>query len=113
MGYVESERNKAVAAVTPDGDWIALNSGVPDASGANLLSGPRVQTTWGTPIGAISTGTDCEMAVAAGEDPTHASVWDAQTGGNFVGGAALSNAPGKYTSNGTYTVTPKSTCPAS
>lgn len=80
---------RSTAWTEPDAVWIKLHIGDPGASAtANAATETdRVQATFGTNAsgGAISnTAALTWTAVAASEDYTHFSAWDASTSGNFL-----------------------------
>lgn len=80
---------RSTAWTEPDAVWIKLHIGDPGSAGTSnpATETDRIQATFGTNAsgGAISnTAVLTWTAVAASEDYTHYSAWDASTSGNFL-----------------------------
>lgn len=84
---------RSVAWTEPAAFYVKLHLGDPGAAGtANAAAETDRQavTFSAASGGAITNSADVEwLSVAATEDITHVSFWDASTGGNFVGSDAL------------------------
>jgi hypothetical protein len=95
--------NTSFAVATP---YLKLHIGAPGAAGT---ANPATETTrklvsFGAgSSGAISNDADIVWTnIAGGEDATHWSLWDASTGGNFLGSGTIS--ANAYTAGDTYTI---------
>lgn len=80
---------RSTAWTEPDAVWIKLHTGAPGAAGTSnaATETDRVQATFGSNAsgGAISNTAAIDWtSVAATEDFTHFSAWDASTSGNFL-----------------------------
>lgn len=78
----------------PAGLWVRLHLGDPGSNGTanGSVVTTRSQVTFAAASsGAIAlTGTNPSWSMTATESVSHISIWDAQTGGNFLWSAALS-----------------------
>lgn len=80
----------------PSALWVKLHTGDPGAAGTSnpATNTTREQATFGTPSGGVAatTGDVTWSVVPASETYSYVSVWDASSGGNFVGSAELAAA---------------------
>jgi hypothetical protein len=102
-------RNAALTGLGAAGTYISLHTADPSTTGANEISGgspayARVATTWGSPSAGSMAGSQVTLNVPASTTITYWGFWSAATGGNFLGGGALS-ASETYGSQGTYLFT--------
>ena len=110
-GYSAAALNAAVGATAALGTWISAHTADPGTTGANEVTGgtyARVQTTWGSPSGGASTGSQTSINIPAGTTVTYFGVWSTQSGGTWVTGGALS-ASETFASAGVLAVTPTQT----
>ena len=91
---VNATKETLATAYTALGAWISLHTSDPGSTGANEATGGspaygRKQTTWtaGSSDGIVA-GSEVSIDVPAGSF-THAGIWSAATGGNFIDKAAI------------------------
>lgn len=91
---VNSTKETLATAYTALGAWVSLHTSDPGSTGANEATGgspayARKQTTWtaGSSDGIVA-GSEVSIDVPAGSF-THAGIWSAATGGNFIDKVAI------------------------
>jgi hypothetical protein len=87
--------------------WLSAHTGDPGTTGANETTGPdyqRQQITWNAASNGFATAQQEAFGVLGG-DYTHYGFWDAQSGGNFLGGDPL-DAVSTLQAPGTLRITP-------
>jgi hypothetical protein len=92
------------------GTWISLHTGNPGDTGANEVSGgspayARKQTTWGSAVSGLITGSEVVFDVPPGTTVTHVGINSASTSGTFRDWA--DSADITFTPQGQVKVTPK------
>lgn len=109
-GMTNATKEAAAVAVTSLGNWISIHTADPGTGGSNEATGgtpayARKQTTWtaGSADGTV-TGSQVIIDVPAGTY-THIGLWSAQTGGTFIGSAAITSTTTPYQSQITLTPT--------
>lgn len=112
MPTANATKESAAVAVTNLGSWISVHTAAPGTTGASEATGgapayARKQTTWtpGASDGVV-TGSEVTIDVPAGSYSGF-GVWDAATGGNYIGGdtftTATLNTQGQIKITPTYT----------
>lgn len=99
--------NDALAGFPATG-YISLHTASPGTTGASEVSGgayARVATTWAAASAGSRTGSQVTVNVPASTTITHFGIWDAATGGNYLGGGPLS-ASETFAAAGAAQVTP-------
>jgi hypothetical protein len=98
----------ALAGISGPATWCSLHTASPGTTGANEVTGggyARVQTTWSAASGSAQAGSQVSITVPASTTVAYFGLWDAVSGGNYYGGAALPT-PETYTGIGLYLLTP-------
>ena len=110
-GYVETANNAAVSTLA-EYRFISLHTADPGETGLAAVQGStRQETTWGTAAGGAIIGTQTDVAVPAGNTISYWGAWNAETGGDFLGGFPLLDADDNwltktFTADGTFSFTP-------
>ena len=86
----------------PSARWVSLHTGDPGDTGANEQNGTndlgyaRKSATFGAASGGVASNSSAPSWTSSDTgdwtQSTHFGVWDAETGGNFLGGGALTTA---------------------
>lgn len=87
--------NAAVSGIGAAGRYISGHTADPGSTGTSEVAGgspayARVATTWGTPSGSTSVGSQVAINIPAGTTLKWWGIWSAATGGTFLGGFQLS-----------------------
>lgn len=86
---------RGTSHTAPAGVYVKLHTGDPGAAGTANPSAvtTRNQATFSAPSGnAIALSALAPWSMTGAETITHLSMWDASTGGNFLGSVALASA---------------------
>jgi hypothetical protein len=107
--FSNTGENDALTSLAVTGNsYISLHSASPSTTGANEINGGsyvRVQTTWGSPSGGGSTGSQVTINVPGSTTIEYFGIWTASSGGTYIGGGPLPNDE-TYTGSGQYLCTP-------
>lgn len=110
MALTVADRNAAAGAAAGAATYASLHTADPGATGAAEVTGgapayARRALSWGAAAGGqATTAAPVTFDVPAGTTVTHVGMWDAPTGGTFLGSGALPT-PETYGGQGAYGLT--------